>query len=335
MSSQAFKYAADNGAVIAQCSWGYEAKDGVPAYRDDKTYRINAGVEYDNIIYFQNTKNSDVLDGGLVIFAAGNDSLAMSGYPAGYRDFISVAATGCDGMPAYYTNFGPGTNISAPGGDQKYHGTKGGVYSTLPNNSYGYMMGTSMACPHVSGVAALGLSYAKKLGKKFSLEEFTAMLLLSVDDIDTDLKTSLNEKLSSFYYGNMGSGRVDAFKMLMNVEGTPCITIAKGEYAKIELAPYIADGVANIVIRDKDNSDDNDPLLSKEDVTKLAVVSGPSIKGGKLTILCDNTGIGFVNVPIVVGYDNAGSDDKMGGRATTKKIAIIVRESHSANGGWL
>lgn len=338
VSSRAFKYAADNGAVIAQCSWGYDAKKGNPAFSNDKAYALSAGAEYDGILYFQNSKNSDVLDGGLVIFAAGNDSLSVSGYPAAYRDFISVAATGCDGMPAYYTNFGPGTNISAPGGDQKNHGNEGGVLSTLPKSlarsGYGYMQGTSMACPHVSGVAALGLSYAKKLGKRFSLEEFTAMLLLSVNDIDTDLMA--NPTFSSAYPRKMGSGRIDALRMLMNVEGTPCISITKSQYHKnIDLALYIADGVADIEIQDKDNRDEKSPLMSKEDVEKLGVVSGPSITGGKLTIMCDNVGFGFINVPVIVGGKTAGSDDKMGGRVTTKKIALIVRESHTANGGWL
>lgn len=338
VSSRAFKYAADNGAVIAQCSWGYDAKKGNPAFSNDKAYKLSAGAEYDGILYFQNSKNSDVLDGGLVIFAAGNDSLSVSGYPAAYRDFISVAATGCDGMPAFYTNFGPGTNISAPGGDQKNHGDNGGVLSTLPKSfarsGYGYMQGTSMACPHVSGVAALGLSYAKKLGKRFSLEEFTAMLLLSVNDIDTDLMA--NPTFSSAYPRKMGSGRIDALRMLMNVEGTPCISITKSQYHKnIDLALYIADGVADIEIQDKDNRDEKSPLMSKEDVEKLGVVSGPSITGGKLTIMCDNVGFGFINVPVIVGGKTAGSDDKMGGRVTTKKIALIVRESHTANGGWL
>lgn len=335
VSSRAFKYAADNGAVIAQCSWGYD--DG--AIKDDKTYKLSAGAEYDGILYFQKTKNSDVLDGGLVIFAAGNDSLNMSGYPAAYRDFISVAATGCDGMPAYYTNFGPGTNISAPGGDQKNHGTKGSILSTLPkslvSSGYGYMQGTSMACPHVSGVAALGLSYAKKLGKKFSLEEFTAMLLLSVDDIDADLKASANNRFSSFYTGMMGSGRIDALRMLMNVEGTPCITLTKGKlHRNIDLAPYLGDGTLDIKIRDNNNNNAFD-VMSKEDVSKLDVTVGPLIQSGKLTITCNKEGHGFINVSVIVGGKEAGSDDKMGGRVTTKRIAVIVRDSHTTNGGWM
>ena len=333
ISAKAFKYAADNGAVIAQCSWGYDpAKDGVPSITSDSQYKRSAGAEYDGILYFQNAKNSDVLDGGLVVFAAGNDSLAVSGYPAAYRDFISVASTGCDGMPAYYTNYGPGTNISAPGGNMRDHGNGGGVISTLPNNRYGYMQGTSMACPHVSGVAALGLSYAKKLGKKFSLEEFTAMLLLSVTDIDADLKASTIQNFSTCYPGNMGSGRIDALRMLMNVEGTPCISVPKGQFYSVPLKDYIGDSSLNIKIRD---NLDSTTVMSNEDKEKLGVSNGPRISGGKLILTCNNTGYGYINVECIIGGDTAGNDDKMGGRATTKKIAIIVRDGHTANGGWM
>ena len=335
VSAKAFHYAADNGAVIAQCSWGYDAVDGkTPAISSDLAYKRSAGVEYDGILYFQSVKNSDVLDGGLVIFAGGNDGLNVSGYPGAYRDFISVAATGCDGMPAYYTNYGPGTNISAPGGDQKNHGHKGAVLSTLPKeivrSGYGYMQGTSMACPHVSGVAALGLSYAKKLGKKFSLEEFTAMLLLSVNDIDSDLKA--NPTFSTAYPGNMGSGRIDALRMLMNVEGTPCITIKKGEFTRISLSDYIGDSSLDITYHD---NLDSATIMSEEDMEKLGVSNKPRISSGKLIITCNKTGHGFINVKCVIGGKEAGSDSEMGGRLTTKKIAIIVRDDHTANGGWM
>ena len=93
-------------------------------------------------------------------------------------------------MTAYYTDYGPGCNIAAPGGDayQSYleNITSGAseVLSTVNGGKYGYMQGTSMACPHVSGVAALGLSYALQLGKTFTQNEFTTLLLTSVNDIN-------------------------------------------------------------------------------------------------------------------------------------------------------
>ena len=330
VSARAFKYAADNGAVIAQCSWGYDANDGVPSITNDLHFKRGAGAEYDGILYFQSVKNSDVLDGGLVVFAAGNDGIGQSGYPGGYRDFISVASTGCDGMPAYYTNYGPGVNISAPGGDMKNHGNAGGVLSTMPNNRYGYMQGTSMACPHASGVAALGLSYAKQLGKHFSLEEFTSMFLLSTDNIDNYIAT--NEEVAAKYYGKMGTGSIDALRMLMNVEGTPCISVTKGSLNMIDLRPYLGDGTLDIVVRD---NLDSSTIMSDEDKEKLGVTNGPRISSNKLIITCEKAGHGYINVSCVIGGKEPGSDDNMGGRVSTKRLAIIVRNSHATNGGWM
>ena len=88
---------------------------------------------------------------------------------------------------------------------------------------YAYMSGTSMSCPHVSGVAALALSYAKKLGKTFEPDEFRSMLLASVNDLDpylTGVKKHNNGTMNLVEYkGKMGSGMIDAYKMLMAVRG--------------------------------------------------------------------------------------------------------------------
>lgn len=331
-TARAFQYAANNGAVIAQCSWGYNTTpNGQPAMISDKQFKDSDGATYTAILYFQSVKNSDVIDGGLVIFASGNDGLGQSGYPAGYRDFISVSATGCDGMPTYYTNYGPGVNISAPGGDMDRHGNGGGVLSTLTNNRYGYMQGTSMACPHVSGVAALGLAHAKKLGKKFSLEEFTSMLLLSTNNIDAHMASY--EEIAMKYTGKMGTGSIDALRMIMNVEGVPCVNLPKGQLAMIDLKPYLIDQGRDITIIDNDT--DSSLIISNADKEKLGITNGPRIFNGKLIITCEKAGHALINVQCVLGEKEAGSDDKMGGRASTKKLAIVVRDGHSANGGWM
>lgn len=185
-SAKAIKYAADNGAAIIQCSYGYPAG----SVTSDAAYSSGASAEKQAIDYFIAKQNCAAVSGGLAIFAAGNDMTGMSSYPGAYRDYISVTAMSCDYTPAYYTDYGPGCNIAAPGGDayQSYlENIKTGaseVLSTVNGGKYGYMQGTSMACPHVSGVAALGLSYALQLGKTFTQNEFTTLLLTSVNDIN-------------------------------------------------------------------------------------------------------------------------------------------------------
>ena len=110
---------------------------------------------FDYFIYNAGPKDG-VIDGGLVIFASGNEYAPMSAYPAAYPDYICVSSTSGDDSPSSYTNYGVEVDISAPGGDAEYHQNElGSIFSTMtPGQSstgYGYMDGTSMACPHVSG----------------------------------------------------------------------------------------------------------------------------------------------------------------------------------------
>lgn len=88
------------------------------------------------------------MKGGIVIFAAGNDA-SQYGPPANYERILAVGSIDRNGSRSSFSNYGDWVDICAPGGD---------IYSTLPNNRYGSMSGTSMACPHVSGVAALLVS---------------------------------------------------------------------------------------------------------------------------------------------------------------------------------
>ena len=252
-SAKAIKYAADNGAAIIQCSYGYPAG----SVTSDAAYSSGASAEKQAIDYFIAKQNCAAIEGGLAIFAAGNDLTGISGYPGAYRDYISVTAMSCDYTPAYYTNYGPGCNIAAPGGDayQSYlENIKTGaseVLSTVNGGKYGYMQGTSMACPHVSGVAALGLSYALQLGKTFTQNEFTTLLLTSVNDINqycTGTKQYFTDKGSlatldlSQYKKGMGTGYIDAYQVLMNVRGITCIPIPVGSQYTLNLQPYLGGG---------------------------------------------------------------------------------------------
>ncbi len=223
---RAMKYAADNGAVVLQCSWGYvsgavhEYEWGEAGYASEEEWINGSPIEKEALDYFINNAGSPngVVEGGIAVFAAGNECAAMAGYPGAAEYCVSVAATAADFTPATYTNYGLGTTISAPGGDQDYYydykndetgtyGEVGCILSTLPyhisKSGYGYMEGTSMACPHVSAVVALGLSYATKLRKHFKAEEIRELLHDSqnVTLIDSHMK---GNKIYRRYVADIG-----------------------------------------------------------------------------------------------------------------------------------
>ena len=403
MAAKAIKYAADNGAAIIQCSYSYPAG----SVTSDAAYSSGASAEKQAIDYFIAKQNCAAVSGGLAIFAAGNDMTGMSSYPGAYRDYISVTAMSCDYTPAYYTNYGPACNIAAPGGDayQSYlenintgasevlstvNGGKYGymqgtsmacphvsgvaalglsyalqlgktftqnefttllltsvndinqyctgtkqseVLSTVNGGKYGYMQGTSMACPHVSGVAALGLSYALQLGKTFTQNEFTTLLLTSVNDINqycTGTKQYFTDKGSlatldlSQYKKGMGTGYIDAYQVLMNVRGITCIPIPVGSQYTLNLQPYLGGGNLDLKI--------TEISISAEDMNRLGISANPTIFANQIILKCTKPGSAVVRIKLLAGN---GNNSGMNGMPITKEFAFIAREVHSQNGGWL
>lgn len=241
-------------------------------------------LEKEALDYFINNAGSPngVIDGGLAIFAAGNEYAAVPGYPGAYSKCISVAGTAADFTPASYTNYGPEVAISAPGGDLEYYGrigesdeeyfdssftladAQGSILSTLIRNgqpAYGYMDGTSMACPHVSGVAALGLSYAVKLRKHFKAHEYIELLKESSQEMYTGYTgnkiyhmnhniagTAITKMSLPSYKDKMGAGLVNAGNLLNEIEGNgsemivPNVYVGLEKAESIDLARYFVNG---------------------------------------------------------------------------------------------
>ncbi len=342
--AEAFIYAADNGACIAQCSYG--SVGGSIMSDNDYINGIEgtsnpAPFEHAALQYFMDPENSncDAVETNIAVFAAGNDSGPASSYPGALPFCISVTAFGPDFLPGGYSNRGPGCDIAAPGGDPWLAPVLSNeapcmVLSTGITSGGGagyiYKYGTSMACPHVSGVVALGMSYALQLGKKFTREEFVSMLLTSVNDIDQLLTSGSKAyaggtfELASFK-GQMGTGAVDAYRFLTAIEGIPSILAKTGEKLSIDLSDYLGGTAGHF-----DYKVSVDPKVKES----LGLTADPVIRSGKLELTCTKVGGGRIVLSSSVGKDSS-REDGIGGLDFSREVSVISRPFASDCGGWL
>lgn len=339
-TAKAVEYAADMGACILQNSWGFQAGQ---VANDAAFANGTTGVELEAFHYFMETQNSPALEGGIIIFAAGNDGKAVAGYPAAYNELIAVTAIAPDGLPTYYTCYDRGCNVAAPGGE--YAPTTwaepGCVLSTLPNDKYGYSQGTSMACPHVSGIAALAISYALDNNIVLTLPELKDIIVSSVNNLNpylTGFKTNVaGGTLNLASYNNkMGTGLIDAYRVLMAVRGTKCIPIPVGEEVMINISSYIGDGTNDkIKMLESEISEETIEALGIENIKWM---------GGKLMLTCTKPGTALVTLKYVAGGTNVGGGQITGGMATEQEFAFVAREGVTYDegtlepnnpGGWL
>lgn len=350
--ARAIKYAADNGAVILQCSWGYNSSESseisgyTPGPATEKEWAETYPLEKEALDYFIHNAGSPngVIEGGIPVFAAGNEYAGNPAFPGAYSKCVCVASLAADYTPACYTDFGNLVTLSAPGGDLEYYGKigeteeeywaetaeqKGAVLSTLPQNgkpAYGYMEGTSMACPHVSGVAALGLAYAAKQHRHYRAADFVNLMKKSVKELDSHYENGATKTYYlnhttvgaspevmdlSKYVGKMGAGLIDADKLLKNIQNKeyssdmklPNAYLAVGKSLQLDLSSYFDGEASGYTAAVADGA-----------------IASATVDGKTLTV----TGIAVGSTTLTVKTANGAS----------QTVTIVVRKK-AGNNGWM
>lgn len=345
--AKAFRYAADNGAAIAQCSYGHTEMEGMSAAEIREW--MSESVEYKALQYFLDPANAncDAVSTNIAVYSAGNYNDPASLWPGAVKECISVTAFCHDFLPGGYSNYGAGCDIAAPGGDivEGKSNAPCMILSTGLNadgaSAFTYKYGTSMACPHVSGVVALGMSYALTIGKKFSREEFVSRLLSSANDLDAYNTSSTMKLWVDTYWnasteswesdykntdvltkkGKMGAGAVDAWKFLMALEGTPSFMTKPGQKLSLNISEVLGADYGKYTLE-----------ISAEAKEALGITETPSVAEGVLELTCTKIGAGKILFKASVGKDEAGVIPELD---YYKEISIVSRPAVASNGGWL
>jgi serine protease len=185
---------------------------GVPANTNvAKVINMSLGGDGACTSATQNAINAAVNRGTTVVVAAGNENDNVANHsPGNCNNVVSVAATNRTGAKASYSNYGSLVDISAPGG-QTSTGTANGILSTLNSGtktpsteSYAYYQGTSMATPHIAGLAALMKS---------------ANASLTPAQIESAIKSNARP-LPGACSGGCGAGLADAARTVQAVTGS-------------------------------------------------------------------------------------------------------------------
>lgn len=262
--AESYVYAADKGAVISQNSWGYTNPGVFPEF-------MQTAIDYfiDNAGFDADGNPSGPIQGGIVIFAAGNDNADIESYPGFYDRVVAVGATDHNDQRATGwfggggSNYGDWVDISAPGD---------AILSTYIQSQapYATLSGTSMAAPHVSAAAALVIAQYPELT---SPEEVMDILYASADPIDTDFPVG---------------PRLNLAQALLEDDGNPPVAVndlevVDEEAASVTLSWTSPEGQANFYMLRYSE----DPILDDsdfDDATPVADLPSPSQPGETETV---------------------------------------------------
>lgn len=251
---QGILYAATHGADIINCSWG---STGYAQYEQDVINEV--------------TKM-----GCLVVCAAGNDNSNEDFYPASYNHTLSVASANVSNIKSYFSNYGHTIDVVATGEQ---------IYSTIMNNKYGYMSGTSMAAPMVSGLA--GLIKAEHPG--WNPYRIAAQIRATSTMIDAE---------NPDYVGDLGHGMINAYKAL--TDSVPGLSVVSYQFVNAsggKLSPG-QNGFLNIKITNNNITTQNAQFILSNNQSGITITNN-SVSGGVIA-MNDTVSISF---PIQIASD--------------------------------
>jgi hypothetical protein len=129
------------------------------------------------------------------------------------------------------------------------------------------------------------------------------------------------------FWKQMGTGAIDTWKFLMNLEGTPNIVAKIGEESKVSLVTCFGGAAPNLTYTKIEISD--------EARQTLGIEGEPYINNGRLFVKCTKYGSAKISITAIAGGDTAATDAVMGGTEFTREVSLLSRDSIAENGGWL